>query len=225
MRKSLLFVALCLPLAWLAYAVSGELRQPGSVLGADPGEAVVLFLGEWGLRLLLLTLAVSSLRRLMGRPQIIRYRRMIGLFSFAYLGLHLLAYVALLTEFDWRLVVDDFSDRAYITAGLGGFLLLLPLAITSTRGWQRRLGRGWRRLHRLVYPAAFLGLLHLAWLTKDGYGEVAAYVVVFGLMMLERIRHGAWWGRKAPGSTKVRALPGRLAGRSTGSQGGVAGSA
>ena len=199
MRKTLLFLVLCLPFAWLAYAITGELGQPGSVLGADPGEAVVLFLGEWGLRLLLLTLAVTSLRRLIGQPELIGYRRMIGLFSFAYLALHLLAYVALLAEFDWRLVVDDFSDRAYITAGLIGFGLLLPLAMTSTRGWQRRLGRSWRRLHRLVYPAAFLGLLHLAWLTKDGYGEVAAYVVLFVLMMLERIRHGRWWGRKAAG--------------------------
>lgn len=199
MGKRLLFVVLCLPIAWLAYAITRELGHPGSVLGADPGEAVVLFLGEWGLRLLLLTLAMTSMRRLIGHPELIGYRRMIGLFSFAYLALHLLAYVALLAEFDWRLVVDDFSDRAYITVGLAGFALLLPLAVTSTRGWQRRLGRSWRRLHRLVYPAAFLGLLHLVWLTKDGYGEVVAYVVLFVLMMLERIRHAGWWSRKAAG--------------------------
>jgi sulfoxide reductase heme-binding subunit YedZ len=199
MRKPLLFLALCLPLAWLGYAIVGELSQPGSMLGADPGEAVVLFLGEWGLRLLLLTLAVTSLRRLTGWRELVGYRRMVGLFSFTYLALHLAAYVALLAEFDWRLVVEDFSDRAYITVGLGGFGLLVPLAITSTRGWQRRLGRRWRRLHRLVYPAVFLGLLHLVWLTKDGYGEVAAYGVLFILMMLERIRHGAWWRPKAAG--------------------------
>jgi sulfoxide reductase heme-binding subunit YedZ len=198
-RRRLLFTALCLPLAWLGYAIAGELNQPGSVLGADPGEAVVLFLGEWGLRLLLLTLAVTPLRRLTGWAELLGYRRMIGLFSFTYLALHLLAYVALLAEFDWRLVLEDFSDRAYITAGLIGFGLLLPLAVTSTRGWQRRLGRRWRSLHRLVYPAVFLGLLHLVWLTKDGYGEVAAYGVLLSLLMVERIRHGAWWGRKAAG--------------------------
>jgi sulfoxide reductase heme-binding subunit YedZ len=198
-RRRLLFAALCLPLAWLGYAIAGELNEPGSVLGADPGEAVVLFLGEWGLRLLLLTLAVTPMRRLTGWAELLGYRRMIGLFSFTYLSLHLLAYVVLLAEFDWRLVLEDFSDRAYITVGLIGFGLLLPLAVTSTRGWQRRLGRRWRSLHRLVYPAVFLGLLHLVWLTKDGYGEVAAYGVLLILLMVERIRHGAWWGRKAAG--------------------------
>ncbi len=105
----------------------------------------------------------------------------------------------MLAEFDWRLVVEDFSDRAYITAGIGGFMLLVPLAVTSTRGWQRRLGRRWRRLHRLVYPAVFLGLLHLTWLTKDGYGEVAVYSVLFILMMAERMRHGSWWESKTAG--------------------------
>jgi sulfoxide reductase heme-binding subunit YedZ len=188
--KPALFAALCLPLAWLVWAVSLELTEPGSGLGADPGEAVVLHLGEWTLRILLSALAVSPLRRVTGWSWLIRSRRMIGLWGFAYLCLHVTAYLGLLAEFDWRLVLEDLVKRSYITAGLLALLLLIPLAVTSTRGWQRRLGRRWQRLHRLVYPALVLGLIHLTWLTKDGYGEVVLYSVIFGLLMLERIYHG-----------------------------------
>lgn len=185
-----MFAFLSLPLVWLGDAVARELADPGSALGADPGEAVVMYLGRWTLRVLLVTLSVSSLRRLMGLSWLVRSRRMIGLWGFTYLCLHLLAYLGLLSEFDWRLVLEDFVERTYITAGMLALLLLTPLAVTSTKGWQRRLGRNWQRLHRLIYPALGLGLIHLAWLTKDGYGEVVLYGVVFGFLMLERIYHG-----------------------------------
>ena len=187
--KPAFIVLLSVPAGWLGYAVASEFSEPGSVLGADPGEAVVLHLGEWTLRVLLLTLAVSPLRRRLGWTWLVRLRRSIGLWAFAYLCLHLTAYLGLLAEFDWRLVVEDFTERSYITAGMLALLLLIPLAITSTRGWQRRLGRGWQRLHRLIYLAMGLGLVHLTWLTKDGYGEVVLYGGLFGVLMLERIYH------------------------------------
>ncbi len=177
------------PLAWLVWAVGVEIRAPGSALGADPGEAVVLYLGELGIRMLLLALAITPLRRRLSWPALARWRRLVGLFAFSYLALHLLAYLWFLAGFDWGAIVEDLTERTYITAGAAGLVALLPLALTSTRGWQRRLGRRWRSLHRLVFAAAALGLLHLLWLTKDGYGEVLAYGVVYLLLMGERIDH------------------------------------
>lgn len=175
-----------LPLLWLAAAVAMEVVRPGSALGADPGEAVVRFLGEWGIRMLLLALAVSPLRRRLRWPALARSRRLVGLFAFAYLALHLLAYLTFLAAFDWQAIVGDLVDRPYITAGALGLLALMPLAATSTRGWQRRLGRLWPRLHRLVFAAAALGLLHLWWLSKGGYGEVLAYAAVLVVLLGER---------------------------------------
>ncbi len=185
--KPILFVALSLPLVWLGYAIGRELSEPGIVLGADPGEAVVHFLGEWNIRLLLLTLCVSTARRLFGIPAFIRYRRMIGLFAFSYAVMHLSSYLGFLADFDWQIVLEDFVERPYITVGIAAVALLLSLAVTSTRGWQRRLGQRWRRLHRLLYLAVGLGLLHLLWLTKDGYAEPLLYCAIFVGLMVERI--------------------------------------
>ena len=187
------FVTLCLPLAWLASQIVAEIAQPGSALGADPGEAVVLHLGEWTLRVLLLTLCVSTARRLLGLGRLLQLRRMVGLFAFTYLCLHVLAYAGLLAGFDWVAVVDDLTERPYIMVGMLAFVMLLPLAVTSTRGWQRRLGRNWRRLHTLVYPAALAGIVHLVWLTKDGYAEATLYAVLLGFLLAER----AWSRRRA----------------------------
>lgn len=185
--KPLVWLVCGAPLAWLAWAVAVELRQPGAALGADPGEAVVLHLGEWGIRMLLLALAVTPLRRWLGWPALARVRRLVGLFAFTYLALHFLAYLGFLAGFDGPAIVEDLTERPYITVGFLALLALVPLAATSTRGWQRRLGRRWQVLHRLVYPAAGLGLLHLWWLTKDGYGEVLAYSVLFLVLMAERL--------------------------------------
>lgn len=185
--KPLIFLLLGTPLLVLGYDLVGELRLPGSRLGADPGKAVLLYLGEWGLWMLLLTLAVSSLRRLTGRAALMRFRRMIGLYAFAYLCLHFLAYLGFLAGFEWRRIVEDLSERPYITVGFLALLALLPLAVTSTAGWRRRLGRRWIRLHRAIYPAFVLGLLHHFWLTKDGYGESVLYLTLFMLLMAERV--------------------------------------
>jgi sulfoxide reductase heme-binding subunit YedZ len=203
--KPLVWLVCGVPLLWLAWAVVEETAQPGSALGADPGEAVVRYLGEWGIRMLLLALAVSPLRRWLGWPALIRVRRLVGLFAFTYLALHFLAYLWFLAGFRWAGILEDLTERTYITAGALALVALLPLAVTSTRGWQRRLGRRWQALHRLVFVAAALGLLHLLWLTKDGYGEVLAYGAVFLLLMGERLsrwrhRHGR------PGETALRPL-------------------
>ena len=187
--KSLLWLVLLAPVSWLGYHV-WELfssSAPGiGVLGADPVEYIVRFLGEWGLRILIASLAVSSLARRLRKPSIIRVRRLVGLFAFAYLTAHFAGYVWLLAEARWSEVLGDFVDRPYITAGLVGWVAMLPLAVTSTRGWQRKLGRNWRKLHRLVYLGLAAGLVHLFWLTKDGFGEVAVYSLIGIALLLER---------------------------------------
>ena len=185
--KIVTFAVLSLPLAWLAFAIAAEVRSPGSMLGADPGEAVLLHLGEWGLRMLLLTLSVSTIRRRLGYAPIMRVRRMAGLFTFSYIALHLLFYLWFFTEFDWRLIVEELAERPYITVGFSAFIILLALAVTSTNGWQRRLRRRWQQLHRFVYAAAALGMVHFWWLTKAGYGEVLFHGLWLALLFTDRL--------------------------------------
>lgn len=181
------WVLLSLPLAWLAFAIVADLQSPGAMLGADPGEAVLLYLGQWGIRILLLALSVSSIRRRLGYAPVLKVRRLIGLFAFAYLALHFLFYLWFFTEFDGALIVEELAQRPYISVGFAALLILCALAATSTKGWQRRLRRGWKRLHRLVHVAAALGLLHLWWLTKDGYGEVVLYGVWLAALYADRL--------------------------------------
>lgn len=185
--KPTAFLILALPFAYLGWLVWGEVVSPGSRLGPDAGEAVVAYLGDWSLRLLLVALAITSLSRLLKQPRLISIRRQAGLFAFAAVVLHFFAYLGLLAVFDWQLIREDLVDRRYITVGFLALLLLLPLAVTSTRGWQRRLGRRWKRLHKLVYVIVPLGLLHLTWLTKDEYSEVVALAAIYLLLMVERI--------------------------------------
>jgi sulfoxide reductase heme-binding subunit YedZ len=160
-----------------------EIQTPTSGLGADPGEAIVRFLGEWALRFLLLSFSVSPLRRLLHSNALARCRRMVGLFAFTYVSLHLLSYTFFYIEFEWAALVEDLSERAYIMVGFAAFLALAAMAATSTRGWQRRLRRNWQRLHRLIYLAIPLALVHLWWLTKDGFGELVVYIVWFACLL------------------------------------------
>lgn len=175
------------PLLWLLWLVSLDLANPGSALGADAGETVVHFLGEWSLIMLLSAYSVSPLRRLTNAAVLARCRRLVGLFAFAYVCIHLFSYVALYLEFEWPALVEDLVERTYITAGMAAFTCLLTMALTSTKGWQRRLRRNWQRLHMVVYAAVPLALLHLWWLTRDGFTEVALYTLWFLLMSAERL--------------------------------------
>ena len=148
---------------------------------------MVLYLGEWSIRLLLATLLISTLSRWLRRPGLVSIRRMVGLFAFTAVCAHFLAYLGFLAGFDWSLIREDLVDRRYITVGFLGLLLLIPLAWTSTRGWQRRLGRRWKTLHRLVYLICALALLHLFWLTKDGYGEAILMLTCYLVLIVERL--------------------------------------
>lgn len=172
------------PLAWLcwqAWQVGGGADI--DALGADPVKAIEHRLGLWALRLLLLTLAVTPLRQLAGAPRLLQLRRPLGLWAFAYASLHLLAWLVLDLRGWWSLVPAEIAERPYITVGFAAWLLLVPLAATSTRGWMRRLGRRWGRLHRAVYAVAVLAVLHFWWVVKSDLREPLFYALVLALLL------------------------------------------
>ena len=180
--KPFVFVASLAPLAYLLLgAWQGR-------LGANPIETITRSTGLWTLRLMLITLAVTPLRRLTGWNGVISLRRMLGLFAFFYGSLHLLTYVWLDQFFDWAAIVKDVAKRPFITAGFSAYVLLVPLAITSTAGMIRRLGgRTWRRLHRLAYVTAALGVVHYWWLVKADIRPPRNYAILLALLLLVRL--------------------------------------
>ncbi len=156
-------------------------------LGANPIEFITRSTGTWTLVGLLATLAVTPLRRLTGRTDLIRYRRMLGLFSFFYASLHFITYFWLDQFFDPAAILRDIVKRPFITVGFTAFVLLIPLAATSTQAMMRRLGRRWQVLHRLVYAIAVLGVLHYLWLVKKDMTEPLIYGGVLAVLLLARL--------------------------------------
>lgn len=179
--KPILFLVCLLPLCLLV------LRTVGNDLGANPVETLTHDTGDWALRFLLISLAVTPLRLLTGKAWLIRYRRMLGLFAFFYALLHFIIYLWIDQGFLWSEIVADILKRPYITIGFAAFLILLPLAATSTKGMVRRLGKRWTSLHRLVYASALLAILHFIWLVKADYREPGLYLFIFLLLMLFRM--------------------------------------
>jgi sulfoxide reductase heme-binding subunit YedZ len=159
-------------------------------LGANPIEVITRETGTWTLRFLVATLAVTPLRRLTGWSALAPWRRTLGLFAFFYGSLHFLTYVWLDQFFDLGAIVKDIGKRPFITAGFTAFVLMVPLAVTSTARMTRRLGGvAWRRLHRLVYLVAVAGVVHYWWLVKADIRRPLAYAVIVGALLLAR----AWW--------------------------------
>lgn len=156
-------------------------------LGVNPIEDITHRTGDWALRFLLVTLAVTPLRWLAGWNGLIRFRRMVGLFAFFYAVLHFSTYLVFDHFFDLLLIIDDVAERKYVTAGFVGFVLMIPLAVTSTQGWIRRLGRRWAVLHRLVYASAVAGVVHFLWLVKIDIGEPLIYAVILALLLGARV--------------------------------------
>jgi sulfoxide reductase heme-binding subunit YedZ len=152
-------------------------------LGANPVERVTHVTGDWALRFLLLSLAVTPLRRLFGWNWAAPLRRTLGLTAFGYACLHYLIYLGLEHFFDWQLIVEDVLKRRYVWAGFAAFLCLMSLAVTSTRAMIRRLGRRWVSLHRLVYLAAALAVIHFLWLVKSDLREPLLYAAVLTLLL------------------------------------------
>jgi len=180
--------ALCLMplllLGWRGY------RQD---LGANPIEFITHATGTWTLRFLVFTLAVTPFRKLLKLPELIKFRRMLGLFAFFYGCLHLTTYLWLDKFFDWREILKDVEKRRFIIAGFTGYVAMVPLAITSTTGWIRRLGgKRWQRLHRLVYLSPIAGVVHYYWLVKSDIRQPALYGFLVGILLLYRV---AVWKR------------------------------
>ena len=183
--KPALFVLCALPLAWLVARASGI---AGAGLGANPVDEIMDRLGEWGLRLLLATLCITPLAVELRKPWLVGLRRMLGLFAFTYLSLHFLNWLVLDQWLDLGAIAADIAKRPYITVGFAAYAMLVPLAVTSTAGWMRRLGRRWHRLHRLVYPAAILGCTHFWWQVKADWREPALYAAGLALLLGWRLR-------------------------------------
>ena len=182
MLKPVVFAAALVPLGFLVWGAFND------GLGANPVETITFETGEWGLRLLLLTLTVTPLRRITGWNGVVRVRRMLGLFGFFYICLHFTTYIWLDHYFSIADVIDDIVERPYITVGFTGFMMLIPLALTSTNRMVKRLGgANWRRLHRLAYFAAGAGVLHFLWLVKADLREPLIYLAIVSALMVLRI--------------------------------------
>lgn len=194
--KFLVFFAALTPFLWLLF------RGLTDRLTANPIEDITLTTGIWAFRFLLITLAITPVRRVTGWNRIIQYRRMLGLFAFFYATLHLLTYLVLDQGLAFGYILADIAKRPYITAGMTAFVLMIPLAITSTKGWIRRLGKRWQLLHRLVYISAIAACLHFIWKVKVVVGEPVYYALILGALLLFRL---AW--RLRPVRPPVRRSP------------------
>lgn len=159
-------------------------------LGANPIEFITRATGTWTLVGLLATLSVTPLRRLTGYAPLLRYRRMLGLFAFFYACLHFVTYLWLDQFFDPSAILRDIAKRPFITVGFAAFVLLIPLALTSTHAMMRRLGRRWQQLHRLVYAIAIFGVLHYVWLVKKDLTQPLIYAGVLALLLVMRLPWG-----------------------------------
>lgn len=180
--KVVVFVLCLSPLGYLG------LRAYHGELTANPVEYIQHFTGDWTLRLLLITLSITPLRKLFDLPDLIRFRRMLGLFAFTYVCLHFLTYIGPDQAFDLAGMWKDVVKRPFVTVGFLGFVLLIPLALTSTKGWIRRLGgKRWQALHRLIYATALCGVIHYYWLVKSDHRLPLLYGAILAVLLLYRL--------------------------------------
>jgi sulfoxide reductase heme-binding subunit YedZ len=182
---------LCLmPIAWLIWGAVND------ALGANPAEYLIRSTGDWTLRLLCITLAVTPLRVIFGLPELVKLRRMLGLFTYFYVVLHLLCYSWLDMGFEWADIAADIAKRPFILVGFSAFVLLTPLALTSFNRAIRWLGaKRWQWLHRLVYAVAVLAVLHFFWMRagKSNFAEVFVYAAVLFVLLAWRVFHSSMW--------------------------------
>jgi sulfoxide reductase heme-binding subunit YedZ len=187
--KVFIFLLCLVPLAILLWRIAN------SDLGPNPVQFVEYTTGRWTLRFLAITLAITPARKILRLPQLIRFRRMLGLFAFFYVCLHILTYAGIDKYFMWGQIWQDIHKRPYIIAGFTGFVLLVPLALTSTAGWIRRLGgKRWRMIHRGIYLAACAGVVHYYWQVKSDKRAPLAYGAIIALLLAWRV--GDWLLRR-----------------------------
>ena len=171
------------PLALLGWQFWQVFKTGSDALGADPVAAIEHRLGLWALRFLIFALAITPLRQITGQSVLLRFRRMLGLYAFAYATLHFAAYLALDLRGYWTQIFAEIAKKPYITVGFTAWLLLVPLAVTSTQGWMRRLGRRWGQLHKLVYAIGIGAVLHFWWLVKSDIREPALYAGLLAVLL------------------------------------------
>ena len=197
--KVVIFFLCLIPLGALVW------RGLHNGLGPNPVEFIQLTTGDWTLRFLVITLSITPFRKLLNLPDLIRFRRMLGLFAFSYVCIHFLTYLVLDQSLDLSAIWKDVAKRPFITVGFLGFLLLLPLAITSTVGWIRRLGgKRWQMLHRAIYFAAVCGVIHYYWKVKSDVRMPLFYAALVGILLLWRL--GDWFfNRRSSAGAKLSA--------------------
>jgi sulfoxide reductase heme-binding subunit YedZ len=201
------WLILLLSLAPAMHLVAMTLGWWGS-LGTNPIETWLVETGRQTIIALLIALAVTPLRRLTRQPWVTRLRRMLGLVAFFYASLHFMVWLGVDLFFAWDLIIEDLTTRPFVMVGFAAWLILLALALTSTRRAMTKLGRNWTRLHRLVYAAGILGILHIFWLTRADYRDVSWYAGILALLLGFRV--GWWWFNRA--KAHARQSPPRVAG-------------
>jgi methionine sulfoxide reductase heme-binding subunit len=204
--KVVVFLLCLVPLEMLLWRMIHAVLQ-GQPFYADLSANPITFIehrmGDWTLRFIVITLAITPLRKILHLPQLIRFRRMLGLFAFFYACLHFGAWLGLDQFFDWSSMMKDIAKRPYITVGFFGFVLLIPLALTSTAASIRRLGgKRWRMLHRLIYVTAIAGVIHYWWLVKSDVHKPLEYALLVGILLAWRL--GSWFiDRSRPAASTV----------------------
>jgi sulfoxide reductase heme-binding subunit YedZ len=183
--KPVLFLVCLIPAVQIVARIYGV----GGTLGANPIEDIQDHFGNWGLRFIMIVLAVTPLRQLSGRNWLIRFRRMLGLFAFFYILMHFLSWLVLDQEFLWSAIVEDIFERPFITIGFAAFIILCLMAATSTTGMRRRLGRNWQKLHNGIYIAAIMGVWHYWWQVKKDISEPLIYAAVLAALLGYRLWH------------------------------------
>lgn len=179
-RKGLLFAIGLQPLLWVVWL------SVNNGLGPDPGKSLVLFSGDWALRFLLLALLVSPIKRWTGVGEVLRYRRMLGLYAFFYATIHLVAVFTYLLGWSVGFFFEEFSERPYMALGVLSWLIMLPLAITSNQSMIRILRKKWKRLHQLVYMAGILACAHFIWLVRSDYMDATIYALILTIALTDR---------------------------------------
>ena len=179
--------------------VVGDTFEVTGSLGANPVEEIQDRLGNWGLRFIMIALAVTPLRRITGRPELLRFRRMLGLFAFFYTLLHFLAWLILDQGIYWSAIVEDIAERPFITIGFLALLILTAMAVTSTNGMRRRLGRRWQQLHYGAYATGILGVWHYWWQVKNDFRDPVIYAVILAVLL--GLRAWYYYRRSAPTRT------------------------
>ena len=179
--KPVIFFMALIPFIWLL------LKVFQNDLGPDPAQALSIETGEWTLRFLLLTLAITPFRQIFRMVEIARLRRMIGLFAFFYASIHFLSWMAFILGFRWLAIAEELVERPYITVGFLAYVILFLLGVTSTNSMVRRLGKNWKRLHKFVYAASILAIVHLLWILRTDVTEAVIYGVLLVILLGYRI--------------------------------------